>query len=281
MDTWVFLAVLAGAVCHAGWNALVKGGRDPFLTVSHMSFVGLVVAGAMTLVVPFPRPETWPWLAASAVIHTLYRIFLIQAYRVGDLGQIYPIARGAAPLMTAVAGAWLISDQVGTTGYAGIAALGVGVFLLSLKGSRLGGFDPKAVGFALATACTTAAYSLVDGLGARINGSGPGFAVWMFVCNCIVMIALALAWRGREVVTSLVADGWKTAIGGTLMSQLSYFIVIWAMTQAPIALVAALRETSVLFAAILSYVLLKEPLTRWRVAAAAAVVVGVVLLKMG
>jgi drug/metabolite transporter (DMT)-like permease len=281
MDTHVFLAVLSGALLHAGWNALVKGGGDPFLMLSHMAFTGLGVAAVMTLTVPFPKPDAWIWLAASAIIHTLYRLFLVQAYRVGDLGQVYPIARGTAPLITAIAAGFLVRDVVGPAGYAGIAALGIGVFLLSLKGGRLGTFEPRAVGFALLTSLSTASYSIVDGMGARINGSGPGFAIWMFLINSLVMIATALAWRGGVIVTSFVAGGWKLALGGTVMSQMSYFIVIWAMTKAPIALVAALRETSVLFAAVISVVILKEALTRWRVLAAMFVLSGVVLLRIG
>jgi drug/metabolite transporter (DMT)-like permease len=281
MDAHVFLAVLAGALLHAGWNALVKGGGDPFLTLSHMAIAGVACALAVIGLVPVPRLEAWPWLMASAAIHTFYRLFLVQAYRAGDLGQVYPIARGAAPLITAVAAAYLVSDVVGPAGYVGIAALGIGVFLLSLKGGSLGTFEPHVVGFALLSSLSTASYSLVDGIGARINGSGPSYAIWMFLINSLAMVALAFYWRGRSVVTTLVAGAWKQALGGTVMSQMSYFIVVWAMTKAPIALVAALRETSVLFAAIISVVVLKEALTRWRVLAATCVLVGVVFLRIG
>jgi drug/metabolite transporter (DMT)-like permease len=204
---------------------------------------------------------------------------LIQAYRTGDLAHVYPIARGAAPLVTAVATLLLIGESIGTAGFLGVCALSLGVFLLSLRGGRLATFDRRTVGFALGSALATASYSLVDGIGARINGSGPSFAMWMFVGNMLVMQAFALAVKGPAIYHTLPAN-WPMVFAGGLMSMLAYFVVIWAMTRAPIALVAALRETSVLFAGLISLLILKEPLTRWRAAAALIIVAGVVLLRL-
>ena len=183
----------------------------------------------------------------------------IQAYRTGDLVHVYPIARGAAPLITAIGTLLLIGESIGTAGFLGVGALSFGVFLMSIRGGRLATFDRRAVGFALGSAVATASYSLVDGIGARINGSGPSFALWMFVGNMLVMQAFALAVKGPAIYRTLPAT-WPMVLAGGLMSMLAYFIVIWAMTQAPIALVAALRETSVLFAGLISLLILKEPL---------------------
>jgi drug/metabolite transporter (DMT)-like permease len=280
MDAFVFIAVLAAALLHASWNAWLKGGGDPFLSVSHTAMMAALVSGSLLPFVAFPIAAAWPWLIASAVLHTGYRFALIQMYRAGDLAQVYPIARGAAPLMTASVTALAIGEQLTVNGYAGIGLLTTGVFLLSLKGGRLGGLDRRAAGAALLTSLWITGYSFVDGYGARVNGSGPSFAIWMFFINAVVMIPIVLVMRGREVLSSF-KTGWPMALGITVMSETAYFIAIWAMTKAPIALVAALRETSVFFAAVLAVVFLKEPLTRWRLLAALIIVFGAGMMRLG
>ena len=279
MEVGVFLAVLAAALMHAGWNAVVKSGADPFLSTTYVSLFSGTSALLLLPLVAFPRAEAWIWIIASAVIHTIYRFMLIGAYRTGDMAQVYPIMRGAAPLMTAIATALLISEVISPTGFAAVAALSAGVFLMSLKGGRLGSFDKRAVAFALGSAVCTCGYSVVDGIGARANGSGPGYALWMFVVNALAMQATALLMRGPSVYASLPGI-WRLSAGGGMMSMGAYFIVIWGMTKAPIALVASLRESSVLFGAVIAALILKEPVTAWRLAASGLVVAGVVLLKL-
>ena len=279
MELHVFLAVLGAAMMHAGWNAVVKGGTDPFLTITQISLFSGGVALCCLPLVKVPAADVWPWLAASAAIHTLYRFMLIGAYRAGDMAQVYPIMRGAAPMMTALATALLIAERVGAVGFAAIAALSLGVFLMSLRGGRVGGFEGRAVVMALLSAASTCGYTLADGIGARVNGSGPGYALWMFVLNAVTMQSITFAMRGWKAYAGLRGH-WPVMAGGGAMSMCAYFIVIWAMTQAPIALVAALRETSVLFGSLIAIVVLKEAMTVWRALASALVLLGMVLLKM-
>lgn len=279
MDITVFMAVLCAAAMHAGWNAVVKGGADPFVSVTYVSLFSGGTAILLLPLVPMPKPGVWIWLFASAAVHTLYRFMLIGAYRTGDMAQVYPIMRGAAPLMTAIGTALLIGEVISPTGFAAVTSLSVGVFLMSLKGGRLGTFNRTAVTFALASAISTCGYTLIDGIGARLNGSGPGFALWMFVINMLTMQSIALALRGPGLYAALPAT-WAISAGGGLMSMGAYYIVIWGMTKAPIALVAALRETSVLFGAMIATIILKEPLTGWRLLASAMVVAGVVMLRI-
>ncbi len=279
MDWQVFLAVLLAAAMHAGWNAVVKGGGDPLVSITHVNLFSGLSALCLLALVPFPKAEAWPWIAASAALHAIYRFMLVGAYRSGDMAQVYPIMRGAAPMMTAAGTALLISEVISTTGFVAISALCAGVFLMSLKGSRVGSFNRRAVAFALASAVSTCGYSLADGIGARANGSGPGYALWMFVMNALLFQLIVIAIRGPAVYESLRSNS-VLAVGGGLMSMAAYFIAIWGMTQAPIALVAALRETSVLFGALIATFILKEPLTPWRVAASLLVVAGVVLLRL-
>jgi drug/metabolite transporter (DMT)-like permease len=279
MELHVFLAVLGAAMMHAGWNAVVKGGADPFTSVTQVSLFSGAIALCLLPIVNAPATEAWPWLAASAGLHTLYRFMLIGAYRAGDMAQVYPIMRGAAPLMTMLATALLIGERASAVGMAAVAALSLGVFLMSLRGGRVGRFEGRAVAMALLSAASTCGYTLTDGIGARVNGSGPAYALWMFVLNAATMQSIAFTMRGWKAYDGLQTL-WPMMAGGGAMSMSAYFIVIWAMTQAPIALVAALRETSVLFGSLIAMVFLKEAMTSWRALASAFVLLGMALLKL-
>ena len=169
MENFVFLAVLFAAVCHAGWNALIKVGLDPLSTTTLISLGSGVVALVFLPFVGMPAWAAWPWLIASVIIHLFYFASLIESYRTGDLGQVYPIARGSAPLMTATATTVFVGELLSPLGWGGIVALVAGVFLLSARGGRdLARIDRRAVGFALFTAVTICAYSVVDGIGGRL-----------------------------------------------------------------------------------------------------------------
>ena len=264
---------------HAGWNALLKGRGDPFDSMARLSAAGGVIAAVGVCFVKWPETAAWPWIATSWLLHAFYRYFLIAAYRAGDLTHVYPIARGTAPLLTAVGTALIIGETLSPTGYAGIAALGTGVLLMSVKGSHDGGFDRHVVGFALATAFTICSYSIVDGYGSRINGSAPSFIMWEMFGNAVIMAITTSIVRGAAPYLALRTE-WPAAMAGAAMSSFAYVIVAWAMTRAPIALVAALRETGVLFAAMIGVALLGERMTRWRWLAAAMIVCGVVLMRL-
>ena len=258
--------------------------EDPLEPFSAMALIAIVSALVVLPVVPFvgvPPAAAWPWLIASVIFHLGYFIGLTEAYRTGDMGQVYPIARGSAPLMTAIAGTFIVGEAIGLRGWLGILVLVSGVFLLSLRGGRNLHFDRRAVTFALFTAVTICGYSIVDGVGARTAGSAHVYTVWLFLLDGLMMLTLraAAAWRAGAPASSRVS-GREGLIGGAL-SLAAYWIAIWAMTVAPIALVAALRETSVLFAAAIAVVVLKEPLQRPRIIAAVMIVAGLVLIRLG
>lgn len=280
METFVFLAVLFAAACHAGWNALIKVGLDPLSTTTLISVGSGMVALALSPFVGAPAWAAWPWLAASVVIHLVYFASLIESYRTGDLGQVYPIARGSAPLMTAAITSIFIGEKLGALGWVGIVALVAGVLLLSARGGRtLAEIDRRAVGFALFTALTICAYSVVDGIGARLSTNPNAYSVWLFVGIGVVMVPYALYRDGRDVIPAM-QKFWLRGFAGGALQVLSYGIAIWAMTVAPIAIVATLRETSVLFGAAIAVVVLKEPLRLVRVAAACLIVCGLVLIRL-
>ena len=280
MSLTVFAAVLFAAACHAGWNATIKRGLDPLATTVLISVGAALVAAVFLPVVGLPAAAAWPWCAASVLIHLVYFAALIESYRAGDMGQVYPIARGSAPLMTAVTTTALIGERLGLAGWCGIVLLVAGVMLLSLRGGReLARLDRKAVGFAMLTAITICAYSVVDGVGARLAGSANAYSVALFVGIAPVMLVYALARRGREVIPAM-GRHWGIGLAGGALQLGSYGIAIWAMTVAPIAIAAALRETSVLFGAAIAVVFLKEPLRGSRIAAALMIVAGLTLIRL-
>lgn len=280
METFVFVAVLFAAACHAGWNALIKVGLDPLSTTTLISLGSGIVALAFAPFVGTPAPAAWPWLLASVVIHLVYFASLIESYRTGDLGQVYPIARGSAPLMTAATTSVFVGEKLSALGWIGIVALVAGVLLLSARGGRhLAEIDRRAIGFALFTALTICAYSVVDGIGARLSVNPNGYSVWLFVGIAVVMVPYALYRDGRDVIPAMQRF-WLRGFAGGALQVLSYGIAIWAMTVAPIAIVATLRETSVLFGAAIAVVVLKEPLSAVRVIAACLIVCGLVLIRL-
>jgi len=280
MDSLVFAAVLFAAACHAGWNASIKRGLDPLATTVAISLGAALVSLVAMPVVGLPASAAWPWVLASVVIHLFYFAALIESYRAGDMGQVYPIARGSAPLMTATVTTAIVGEHLGIAGWLGIALLAAGVLMLSLRGGRdLAKLDRRAVGFALFTAVTICAYSVVDGVGARLAGSANAYSVALFVGIGPVMALYAVA-RNDTGKHSDAGRLWLTGLAGGALQLGSYGIAIWAMTVAPIAIVAALRETSVLFGALIAVVVLKEPLRAGRLTAALLIVTGLVLIRL-
>ncbi len=280
MQNAVFLAVLFAAACHAGWNALIKIGLDPLSTTTLIA-VGSAAVGLVCLpLAGLPEAAAWPWLIASAIIHLFYFAALIESYRTGDLGQVYPIARGSAPLMTATASLFFVGEHLSAASWIGIAILAAGVLLLSARGGRgLAGFDRRAVSFALLTALTICAYSVVDGVGARVSRNPQSYVLLLLIGNAALLTPYAL-WRDGGKVLPVMQRFWLRGLAGGALQTLSYGIALWAMTLAPIAIVASLRETSVLFGAVIAVAVLKEPMRAARIAAALLIVAGLVLIRL-
>jgi drug/metabolite transporter (DMT)-like permease len=280
MEAHVFALVLFAAACHAGWNAVIKFGLEPFTATALIAIASGIVAVPLLPFTGLPPPVAWPWVIASVILHIGYYLGLTEAYRAGDMGQVYPIARGTAPLLTATISTAVLGEAVGALGWSGIILLAAGVFLMSLRGGRdIATLDRRAVGFALFTACTIAGYSIVDGVGARLSGNAHAYTATLFVCDGLAMLALAFMRRGGAIIIE-AARYWKSALVGGALSFVSYWIAIWAMTVAPIAIVAALRETSVLFGAAIAVLILREPLRLTRILAAVLIVAGLALIRL-
>ena len=278
MTVDVAVLVLLAAALHAGWNALIKISGDRIAAMAFVTLAGSVISLIALPFVGTPDPASWPFLLLTILIHTGYHFFLPVAYEHGDLGQVYPIARGSAPLLVTLAAVLLAGEVVPPVALIGVICLSVGVIALTFD--KTGGvrINPRAVLFAGATGICIAAYTIVDGLGARQAGSVLGFAVWLTIGDGILTFAIATAWKGREI-WRVAKSNLVTGIGGGAMQVGAYWIVVYALAVAPMGMVSALRETSVLFAALLSTFLLKEGVSVWRFISAGLVTFGLILSR--
>ena len=280
MSAGVFAAVLLAALLHAGWNALVKGGADKHAAMTAVVLGHLPVAALVLAFVPPPDPASYPWLAGGIVIHLAYQSLLVAGYRAGDLTQVYPIARGVAPLIVAAVSVWAMGVTLSEGELVAIGLIACGILSLALVRRTDGGRNPRAVALALGTGACIAAYSLVDGTGARIAGTALGFWSWAAIGNAAAFVAMTAAVRPAAIRALRDRRTALLGLAGGTASYVAYAIVVWAFTQAPIALVTALRETSIAFALLIGVGLMGEKLDLRKVASTALALTGAVLLRL-
>ncbi len=309
--TWpIVLVVLFGALLHASWNALVKSSTDKALDTVLIHSVGSVIAVPLVLWLGWPNVESWPYILISVTIHIAYYLLLTGAYKNGDLGLTYPLMRGTAPLLVALMSVAALGEHLTSMGWLGVVGVSMGVLLLGLPSSgptpvradfvegpatgtraaeaiaayaTASRLRKKAITFALANAVIIALYTVVDAKGARASGNALQYVATLFLLDGWPFAFIVLWRRGRAAqpyIRAYAQKRWPLALGGALASLGSYGMALWAMTQAPVATVAALRETSVLFAALLGVWLLKERFTQRRVVGTLTIVAGVMALRM-
>lgn len=279
MTVWVFLAVLGAALLHALWNALLRAGTSRVAAMMVLSAGQGVIGLAIAMTQSLPVAAVWPWILASGLIHTGYQTFLAFAYEHGDLSRVYPLARGTAPLLTLALSTFWLAEAISATEAAGIVILGAGILLLA-GGVWTSGESRRMLPYAFGAACATAGYTMTDGIGARIAGSPVVYLGWAMVMASLIFAATMLALRGRSCVPR-AGRVWLLGGLGSIASYAAYAVVVWAMTQAPIALVAALRETSILFAVLIGWAVFRERMTWNKVLSAAIIVAGVLLTRLG
>ncbi len=278
MSADVFLMVIAAAALHAAWNALVKGAADKGVSMTAVTLgQGLFGAAALTAA-PAPAPGSWPLIALSVALHVGYQFFLMQSYRAGDLTQVYPLARGSAPLIVAAASAWAFGETLTTGETAGIVAIACGLISLSLVRRRDGMRNARAAALALATGGFIAAYSLTDGHGARLAGGALSYYGWTAALNAAAFCAIA-GLRRPSLLTE-TPRAWRIVLFGGAASFAAYALVVHAFTLAPIALVTALRETSIVFALLIGVGALGERLDLAKVASTAMTLTGAALMRL-
>jgi len=274
------LLVLLAAVIHATWNAVVKSAGDRFLTFTVIAFTGTVIGAFAAFFVPLPAPQVWPYLILSAAVHNIYYVTLLLGCRYGDLSEVYPLARGSSPLIVLLLAAVFAAELPQPVTLAGIAMVSAGIISLTFTGGRLTRARMRPIGLALTTGLLTACYTVVDGLGMRVSTSLWPYIVWLNLLEGIPFALWAVMFRAPDL-PGFLARRWKSGVAGGCLAILSYGLILFALSQGAMAHVSALRETSVLFAAVIGAVILKERFGIYRGVAAGIIGIGVVLMQVG
>lgn len=271
--------VLLAAALHAGWNALVRASPNKFHDTILIVCGAAVWAALLLPLVPIPAPESWPYLAASVLIHVVYFLLIAALYRTGELSFSYPLMRGSAPALSAFVAALWINELLSPGGWIGVFLISLGILVLAGDSWRAGTFRAAPTLLALANAGVIVVYTLVDGQGARLSGNSFSYTGWMFLLTAPLLLAISLSGQRMEIIRHLQRSWHKGLLGGAC-TLASYGLVLWAMTHASIVLVAALRETSVVFAAVIAAVFLKESITQLRYVSICAVCAGAAVIKV-
>lgn len=275
MTPTVLIMVLGAALLHATWNAIVKAAGDRTIVLGLISFGHVIFGVVLAFNVPIPAPESWPFIAASTFVHFGYYYLLNRSYGLGDLSQVYPVARGVSPILITLGAQVFAGETLPLQAWIAIILVSIGIFMLSSNAWK-GRLPPAFLATALTTGIIIATYSLVDGLGARASGAALGYIAWLFIFEIFVVL-FVIVKRGR-LLLACSPELFASGIAAGLISALAYGMVIYAKTLSPLGIVSTLRETSVLFAAFIGVVLFRERPWRGRLAAAGVVTAGVLLL---
>lgn len=279
MSLTVFAAVIGAAMLHAVWNAIVKGADDKEVNMAAV-VAGHAPAAALALAISgSPAPASYPFIVVGAALHVGYQFFLLWAYRAGEFTQVYPIARGVAPLIISAISVFVLGVFLSPVQILAIMVIAAGLFSLVLVRRSTRALNIKAAGLAIVTGCFIAAYSLVDGLGARAAGTSFGYYSVLALINAVIFSVAVSLYKPGTIRRLLKSDGKAFFIGGTA-SFSAYAIVTWAFTKAPIALVSALRETSIVFALLIGVFVLRERLDLQKIASTFAVLIGAAMLRI-
>jgi drug/metabolite transporter (DMT)-like permease len=275
MSLLVFCVILFSAALHAVWNAIVKGGSDTLLTTVLVAASGALVGLVSLPFLPPIAPAAWSYLGISAVLEIAYYGLVAAAYRNADMSRAYPLMRGTPPLLVALVSSLLLGAAVSLTGWLGVALISAGLLSLTLGSTKS---DSRGVTFAMVNALVIASYTLVDSFGVRASGSPATYTMWIFVLTGVPLAAWALLRRADFL--PYARSNWHLGLAGGFGTLISYGLVLWSMTMAPVALVAALRETSILFGTIIAVLVLKEKVTRTRLVAVLIIAAGAAVLKL-
>lgn len=278
MPGHVVAAVLLGALFHASWNAMVKSGRDSYLNTVMVAIGGMVLSAFALPFLPMPERASWIFIGISSLVQVIYYMLLAATYRDGDMSHAYPLMRGTAPLLVAVASLPLMGEALRPVQWVAIIVICSGIFIMYFSAGK----QPHAgrtTLLALSTAAMIAAYTLIDGAGVRVSGSALSYSMWIFLLTGAGFWLVAVRERPGEVL-AYARDNPRILLLGGIGTIGSYTIALWAMTKAPVAAVAALRETSILFATGIAAFILKEKIARPRLAAVAVIAVGAACMRL-
>ena len=276
MSLTVFEIVLVAAVLHASWNAIVKAGKNTVLTMVLVTASAALWAVVLLPVLPSPSPESWPYIALSAALQIVYFALVARIYRIADMSQTYPIMRGAAPLIVALAGTLLIDEALSSSAWLGVCIICSGILIMLWSGGQK---SREGLILALLNALVISGYTLVDGIGVRLSAASASYTLWIFLITGVAITCWATLTQWSQTRHYLRLNWHLGAVGG-LGTLVSYGLALYAMTQAPVAVVAALRETSILFSAVISWLILKEHITIVRCVSVCVIAIGAITLRL-
>jgi drug/metabolite transporter (DMT)-like permease len=276
MPIMVFAVVMLAALLHAGWNAVVKSGPDKLLTTIMVTTAAAALSAALLPFLNQPTPASFAFAAASALFQIVYFLLVARTYQVADMSQTYPLMRGTAPLIVAVVSVFQMDEALSLFAWIGVMAICLGIFIIAL-GSTLK--DRRGIRLALLNAFVIAGYTLIDGLGVRKSGAPAAYTLWVFLLTGVPLALWAIIAR-RSTFVPYLGHHWRLGIAGGIGTTASYGLALWAMTVAPIAVVAALRETSILFAALIAGFVLREPIGPRRIVSACIIAGGAAILRL-
>ncbi len=271
--------VLFAALLHAGWNAMAKSGGTPEYSIASYQLIGALICVPFLFFVPIPQVESWPMIVLSALLHNMYYYTLAKSYRAGDLSQMYPLFRGLAPVLVALGAAFFAGEWLSTGSMLGIGLISFGLISITLLGGQFGKISPIALRWGLATSVLIAAYTVTDGMGVRAAGNSVSYILWLFALEPYPICIFLLATNRSPWFNYMASKKGKIVIGA-VASGSAYALVIFAMGLGPMAMVSSLRETSVIFAALIGTLIFKEAFGRQRVIAAVLVAGGIVLIRV-
>ena len=279
MELWIGLLILCAAVAHASWNAVVKNAADSLVMQALVIAVSAVIALPFAVALPLPAAQTWGYILAGVSVHGFYFAFLVKAYEIGDFGHVYPVARGTGPMIVAVVAAVFLGEALTVAQYTGVALVSLGILSLALTAPGAGG--ARALRHALTVGLSIATYTIIDGLGARSGPEPFAFIAWLLMLSALPIGALALWRRGVGVALATARRQLLPGLAAGTAAGFGYAIVLWAYSVGALAAVAALRETSVIFAALIGTILFGEPFGKRRILAASIVAAGVIAINLG
>ena len=278
MTVFVFCAILGAAFLHASWNAIIKNSANKIKSMLVLTIMHGILGVFVAFFVEFPKLEVWPWLITSAIFHVIYQGCLALAYNSGDLSRVYPIARGTAPILVLLIFYFIIETSMTHTEILGVLLLGFGVIGLA-QGSFSNRENLILLPFTLGAAIGTAGYTIFDGIGSRISANPLSYISWLFITTVPIFFLVIFIFKGLKIF-KIERTTWKVGSVAGIFSFGSYWVAIWAMTQAPIPLVAALRETSILFAVLIGTIIFRDKTNTKKIIAAALILCGIIIVRL-
>jgi drug/metabolite transporter (DMT)-like permease len=277
MPLGVFAIVLFAALLHASWNAIVKGAGDKLLTTVLVTTSAALLAALSLPALRQPNAGSWPFILASALLQVAYFVLLARTYHIADMSQTYPLMRGTAPLLVGIVSVLVLGAHLTLTMWTGVGVICLGILGMAAADRQR---NRRGIALALLNAVVIAGYTVIDGLGVRHSGAPAAYTLWIFLVTGVPLAAWAVRTRGRAALSEYARRNWHFGLIGGVGTVASYGLALWAMTIAPIAVVAALRETSILFGVIISGLLLKEHVGPARFAAACTIALGAAVLRL-